>query len=215
MKPAFDLSLYLVTDSSYHDEPEFLRRVDLACQGGVTLLQLREKERSSREYYQLACKVKEIADRYGIPLMIDDRVDIAQACGAAGVHLGAADLPVSVARKILGPDKIIGATAKTVPWAADEAAQGADYLGVGAMFPTATKVTTVLTGTDTLRDIIRSVPLPVVAIGGLDGENCGILEGIPVSGIAVVRAIMLAGDPRQAAQDLLRRSRALQASAVG
>lgn len=215
MKPAFDLSLYLVTDSSYHDEPEFLRRVDLACQGGVTLLQLREKERSSREYYQLACKVKEIADRYGIPLMIDDRVDIAQACGAAGVHLGAADLPVSVARKILGPDKIIGATAKTVPWAADEAAQGADYLGVGAMFPTATKVTTVLTGTDTLRDIIRSVPLPVVAIGGLDGENCGILEGIPISGIAVVRAIMLAGDPRQAAQDLLRRSRALQASAVG
>lgn len=215
MKPAFDLSLYLVTDSSYHDEPEFLRRVDLACQGGVTLLQLREKERSSREYYQLACKVKEIADRYGIPLMIDDRVDIAQACGAAGVHLGAADLPVSVARKILGPDKIIGATAKTVPWAADEAAQGADYLGVGAMFPTATKVTTVLTGTDTLRDIIRSVPLPVVAIGGLDRENCGILEGIPISGIAVVRAIMLAGDPRQAAQDLLRRSRALQASAVG
>lgn len=215
MKPTFDLSLYLVTDSSYHDEPEFLRRVDLACQGGVTLLQLREKERSSREYYQLACKVKEIADRYGIPLMIDDRVDIAQACGAAGVHLGAADLPVSVARKILGPDKIIGATAKTVPWAADEAAQGADYLGVGAMFPTATKVTTVLTGTDTLRDIIRSVPLPVVAIGGLDGENCGILEGIPISGIAVVRAIMLAGDPRQAAQDLLRRSRALQASAVG
>ena len=215
MKPAFDLSLYLVTDSSYHDEPEFLRRVDLACQGGVTLLQLREKERSSREYYQLACKVKEIADRYGIPLMIDDRVDIAQACVDAGVHLGAADLPVSVARKILGPDKIIGATAKTVPWAADEAAQGADYLGVGAMFPTATKVTTVLTGTDTLRDIIRSVPLPVVAIGGLDGENCGILEGIPISGIAVVRAIMLAGDPRQAAQDLLRRSRALQASAVG
>ena len=216
MKPAFDLSLYLVTDSSYHDEPEFLRRVDLACQGGVTLLQLREKERSSREYYQLACKVKEIADRYGIPLMIDDRVDIAQAsCGAAGVYLGAADLPVSVARKILGPDKIIGATAKTVPWAADEAAQGADYLGVGAMFPTATKVTTVLTGTDTLRHIIRSVPLPGVAIGGLDGENCGILEGIPISGIAVVRAIMLAGDPRQAAQDLLRRSRALQASAVG
>ena len=213
MKPAFDLSLYLVTDSSYHEEDEFLRRVDLACQGGVTLLQLREKTRSSRDYYQLACKVKAIADRYAVPLIIDDRVDIAQACGAAGVHLGAADLPVSVARRILGPDRIIGATAKTVPWAADEAAQGADYLGVGAMFPTATKVTTVLTGTDTLHDIIRAVPLPVVAIGGLDADNCGVLAGIPISGIAVVRAIMLADDPRGAAQALLRRSKELQAGA--
>ena len=205
MKPTFDLSLYLVTDSSYHEEAEFLRRVEEACQGGVTLVQLREKDRSSRAYYQLACQVKAITDRHQIPLIIDDRVDIALACGAAGVHLGASDLPVSVARQILGPDKIIGATAKTVPWALDEVAQGADYLGVGAIYPTATKVTTVLTSTQTLGEIIQAVPVPVVAIGGLDGDNCGVLQGIPISGIAVVRAIMLADDPRQAAAGLRRR----------
>lgn len=211
MKPTLDLSLYLVTDSSYHGEAEFLRRVEEACRGGVTLVQLREKEGSSRACYELACRVKAITDRYQIPLIIDDRVDIALACGAAGVHLGASDLPVSVARAILGPDRIIGATAKTVPWALDEVAQGADYLGVGAMYPTATKVTTVLTSTDTLRDIIQAVPVPVVAIGGLDGDNCGILQGIPISGIAVVRAIMLADDPCQAAARLLERSKALRA----
>ncbi|MCD8084684.1 MAG: thiamine phosphate synthase [Clostridiales bacterium] len=210
MKPKFDLSLYLVTDSSYHEEPEFLRRVEAACRGGVTLVQLREKNRTSREYYELACKVKAITDRYEIPLIIDDRVDIAQACGAAGVHLGAADLPVSVARKILGPDYIIGATAKTVPWALDEKAQGADYLGGGAMFPTATKVTTVLTPVTTLADIIREVQLPVAAIGGLDAENCGVLEGIPVDGIAVVRALMLAEDPEQAARKLRSRAEELR-----
>ena len=138
-------------------------------------------------------------------------MDIALACGAAGVHLGAPDLPDSVARSILGPDKIIGATAKTVPWALDEVAQGADYLGVGAMYPTATKVTTVLTSTDTLKDIIQAVPVPVVAIGGLDEDNCGILQGIPINGIAVVRAIMLADDPCQAAARLLERSKALRA----
>ena len=214
MKPTFDLSLYLVTDSSYHEEEEFLRRVEAACQGGVTLVQLREKDRGSRAYYDLACKVKAITDHFQIPLIIDDRVDIALACGAAGVHLGAADLPVSVARRIMGPDKIIGATAKTVPWAQDEVRQGADYLGVGAIYPTATKVTTVLTATDTLRDIIQAVPVPVVAIGGLDGENCGVLQGIPISGIAVVRAIMLADDPCQAARELLERSKALREPAA-
>ena len=202
MKPAFDLSLYLVTDSSYHDEPEFLRRVDLACQGGVTLLQLREKECSSREYYQLACKVKEIADRYGIPLMIDDRVDIAQACGAAGVHLGAADLPVSVARKILGPDKIIGATAKTVPWAADEAAQGADYLGVGAMFPTATKPDASTVPLDVLRDICQAVSVPVVAIGGIGKANLPQLSKTGVDGVALVSAIFAAEDIEQECREL-------------
>lgn len=211
MKPTFDLSLYLVTDSSYHEEAEFLRRVEEACRGGVTLVQLREKEGSSRAYYELACRVKAITDRYQIPLIIDDRVDIALACGAAGVHLGASDLPVSVARAILGPDKIIGATAKTVPWALDEVAQGADYLGVGAIYPTATKVTTVLTSTDTLKNILQAVPVPVVAIGGLDEDNCGILQGIPINGIAVVRAIMLADDPCQAAARLLERSKALRA----
>ncbi len=212
MRPKFDLSLYLVTDSSYHEEPEFLRRVEAACRGGVTIVQLREKNRSSREYYTLACQVKAITDRYGIPLIIDDRVDIAQACGAAGVHLGAADLPVSVARRILGPDRIIGATAKTVAWAMDEKNQGADYLGVGAMFPTATKVNTVLTPVSVLADIIREVRLPVVAIGGLDAENCSVLEGIPVDGIAVVRALMLADDPERAARELRGRAEELRAA---
>ena len=116
-KPTADVTLYLVTDSTGFLEEDFLARVEKACRGGITLLQLREKERSGREYFRLALKVKEIANRYHIPLLIDDRVDIAIAAGADGVHVGQSDLPVKEARRLLGPHKIIGATAKTVPQA--------------------------------------------------------------------------------------------------
>ena len=144
-KPTADVTLYLVTDSTGFLEEDFLARVEKACRGGITLLQLREKERSGREYFRLALKVKEIANRYHIPLLIDDRVDIAIAAGADGVHVGQSDLPVKEARRLLGPHKIIGATAKTVPQALEAQEQGADYLGVGAIFPTTTKVVTILT----------------------------------------------------------------------
>ena len=205
-----DLTLYLVTDSSYHCEEEFLYRVEEGCRGGVTLLQLREKNKSGREYLELAVKVKEIADRYKIPLIIDDRVDIALACGAAGVHVGQSDLPVWAARRILGPEKIIGATAKTVEQAREALEQGADYLGVGAIYPTATKVKTVITRVETLTDIKNETGLPVVAIGGLDANNLDILNGAPVDGVAVVRAIINADNPKSAAENIKAKAEQLK-----
>lgn len=197
-----DLTLYLVTDSTYHTEESFLHTVEEACIGGATIVQLREKGGSSRDYLNRALKVKEITDHYHIPLIIDDRIDIALACDAAGVHVGQSDLPVSYARRLLGPDKIVGATAKTVPQALEAYEQGADYLGVGAMFPTTTKVVTILTAPATLTEIRHTVPIPVVAIGGLNRGNMDILKDTAADGIAVVSAIMKAEDPRSAAEEL-------------
>ena len=205
----FDPSLYFVTDSTNYTEEEFLSRVEQALQGGVTLLQLREKEKSTREYIELAEKVHAIAKRYGVPLIIDDRVDVALAIDAEGVHVGASDMPVSTARKLMGNDKIVGATAKTVPWATEAWQQGADYLGVGAIFPTTTKVKTILTSTDTLRDICNAVPLPANAIGGLNKDNIDVLKGIPIAGICVVSAIMKAEAPKAAAEQLKARAHEL------
>lgn len=204
-----DTSLYFITDSTDLSEEEFLRRTEAALQGGVTLLQLREKNRTTREYLSLAEKVHELTRRYGVPLLIDDRLDVAMAMDAEGVHLGQSDLPIRMARRILGPDKIVGATAKTVPQATEAYEQGADYLGVGAIYPTTTKVKTVLTSTDTLRDICKAVPIPVNAIGGLNKTNIDVLCGIPIAGICVVSAIMKADDPRQAAIDLRDRAKEL------
>ena len=141
-----------------------------------------------------------------MPLIIDDRVDVALAVDAEGVHLGAEDMTVVQARKILGEDKIIGATAKTVPWALDVYRQGADYLGVGAIYPTTTKVKTVLTSVDTLRDICKVVPIPVNAIGGLNKNNIDVLSGVPIAGICAVSAIMKADDPKIAAEMLKARA---------
>ena len=205
----FDSSLYFITDSTNYGEEEFLFRVEQALLGGVTLLQLREKEKSTREYIELAEKVHELAKRYHVPLIIDDRVDVALAVDAEGVHVGASDMPVATARKLMGEDKIVGATAKTVPWAKEVYEQGADYLGVGAIYPTTTKVKTVLTSTDTLRDICNAVTIPVNAIGGLNKDNFEVLEGIPVAGICVVSAIMKADNPKTAAEELKARAREL------
>jgi len=205
----FDPSLYFITDSTGFTEEEFLYRVEQALMGGATFLQLREKNKSTREYIQLAEKVHVIAKRYNVPLIIDDRVDVALAIDAEGVHVGAEDMPVATARKLMGDDKIVGATAKTVPWAKDAYEQGADYLGVGAIYPTTTKVKTVLTSVDTLRDICHAVPIPVNAIGGLNRGNIDVLAGIPVAGICVVSAIMKADDPQKAAMELKVRAREL------
>lgn len=201
----FDTGLYFITDSTGYGEEEFLYRVEKALMGGVTLLQLREKEKSVREYIDIAKKVHSICRRYNVPLIIDDRVDVALAVDAEGVHLGQNDMPVCLARKLMGGDKIVGATAKTVQQATEAYAQGADYLGVGAIYPTTTKVKTVLTSTDTLRDICNSVAIPVNAIGGLNKDNIHILKGIPISGICVVSAIMKSNDPEEAVQELIYR----------
>ena len=199
----FDTTLYFITDSTGFEEEEFLRRVEEALEGGATILQLREKNKTTREYITLAEKVHSIAKRYNVPLIIDDRVDVALAVDAEGVHLGAEDMTIAQARNILGEDKIIGATAKTVPWALDVYNQGADYLGVGAIYPTTTKVKTVLTSTETLRDICKAVPIPVNAIGGLNKTNIDVLAGIPIAGICAVSAIMKPDDPKIAAEELL------------
>ncbi len=205
----FDPSLYFITDSTNYTEEEFLYRVEQALKGGATLLQLREKNKSTREYIELAEKVHAIAKRYNVPLIIDDRVDVALAVGAEGVHLGKEDMPIATARRILGNDFIIGATAKTVPWALEAYEGGADYLGVGAIYPTTTKVKTVLTSTDTLRDICNAVPISVGAIGGLNKDNIDVLAGIPIAGICVVSAIMKADDAKTAAEELKERAQEL------
>ena len=199
----FDTTLYFITDSTGFEEEEFLRRVEEALEGGATILQLREKNKTTREYLTLAEKVHSIAKRYNVPLIIDDRVDVALAVDAEGVHLGAEDMTIAQARKILGNDKIIGATAKTVPWALDVYGQGADYLGVGAIYPTTTKVKTVLTSTETLDAICKAVPIPVNAIGGLNKTNTDVLRGIGIAGFCVVSAIMKADDPKGETETLL------------
>ena len=198
----FDTTLYFITDSTGFSEREFLYRVEEACKGGVTLLQLREKDRTTREYLALAEKVHEITQRCNIPLIIDDRVDVALAVDAEGVHVGQSDMPVYAARKLMGENKIIGATAKTVAQAVEAYEQGADYLGVGAIYPTTTKVKTVLTSTDTLKKIVRAVPIKVNAIGGLNKDNIHILKDSGIDGICVVSSIMKADGPEAAAKEL-------------
>lgn len=205
----FDSSLYFITDSTNFSEEEFLYRTEKALQGGATLIQLREKNKSTREYIDLAKKIHTISRQYGVPLIIDDRTDVALAVDAEGVHLGQSDMPIATARKIMGENKIIGATTKTVPQAIEAYNQGADYLGVGAIFPTTTKVKTVLTSTDTLNDICNAVPIPVNAIGGLNKDNIDVLCNIKIAGICVVSAIMKANDPKVAATELFERAKEL------
>ena len=198
-----DTSMYFITDSTFCGEEEFLRRVEDALRGGVTLLQLREKNKTTREYIDLAEKVHALTVKYNVPLIIDDRIDVAMAAGAEGVHLGQSDMPVATAIRILGDDIIIGATTKTVPQALEAYEQGADYLGVGAIYPTTTKVKTVLTSVETLADICRAVPIPVNAIGGLNKDNIDVLKDADIAGICVVSAIMKADSPYDAAVELI------------
>lgn len=206
---SFDTSLYFITDSHGWNENEFLYRVEAALNGGVTILQLREKEKNTRDYLNLAEKVHRLTLRYQVPLVIDDRLDVAMAVGAEGVHLGQSDMPVAHARRLAGNAMIIGATTKTVPQALEALESGADYLGVGAIYPTTTKVKTVLTSVDTLRDICQAVSIPVNAIGGLNKDNIAILKGIPIAGICAVSAIMKADDPETAAKELKRAAESL------
>lgn len=197
------MKLYLVTDSTGLAEEDFLRKTEEALKGGVTLLQLREKEKSTREYIALAEKVHAISKKYNVPLLIDDRIDVALAVGAEGVHLGQSDMPIDIARKLMGDGYIIGATTKTVPQALEAYENGADYLGVGAIYPTTTKVKTVLTSVETLQAICKAVPIPVNAIGGLNKDNINVLKNTDIAGICVVSAIMKADDTKKATEALL------------
>ena len=195
-----NLTLYLVTDRRWLGEKTLWDGVEEAIRGGVTLVQLREKKIPSREYLELAQRVKEVTDRHDIPLIINDRIDIALAIDAHGVHLGPEDLPVPIARKLLGDGKIIGSSAASVDEALLFQAQGADYLGVGAIFPTATKWGTEKVGLEDLRGIKSAVHIPVVAIGGIKAENAKSVMETGVDGVAVVSAIMNQTDIREAAR---------------
>ncbi len=192
--------LYLVTNSDNYTESEFLERVEEALKGGIDLLQLREKDKSTREVLDLAIKVKSLADSFNVPLIIDDRVSIAMAINT-GVHVGKSDLPIRYVKKLM-PDNIIGATAKTVETAKKAQSDGASYLGVGAIFETATKVKTVITSVDTLNSIKENVDIDVYAIGGLTFANVDILKGSKVDGICVVREIMNAENVFKRTRDL-------------
>ena len=188
------LKLYLVTNRYQDSLENFLEKVEIACRSGITIIQLREKNLTTNQYYQLAKQVKEITDAYQVPLIIDDRLDVCLAVDAAGLHIGDDELPVSVARKVLGPEKILGVTAKTVKRALEAETAGADYLGTGAIFPTTTKENAPITLISTLKTICQTVAIPVVAIGGLTSENIDQLIGTGIAGVAVVRDLMQAED---------------------
>lgn len=188
------LRLYLVTNRYQDSVESFLEKVETACRSGVTIVQLREKNLTTNQYYQLAKKVKEITDAYQVPLIIDDRLDVCLAVDAAGLHIGDDELPVPVARQVLGLDKILGVTAKTVKRALEAEEGGADYLGTGAIFPTTTKENAPITLISTLKTICQRVAIPVVAIGGLTSENIDQLAATGIAGVAVVRDLMQAED---------------------
>lgn len=198
-----DLRLYAITDRRALPAGVTLAQaVEAALDGGVTCLQLREKEASAGEILALARTLLPLCRARRVPLLINDRVDIALAAGAGGVHLGQDDLPLPEARALLGPDRILGATAHTVEEALRAQAEGADYLGVGAMFPTGTKTDTVPTSADTLKAICAAVSIPVVAIGGVNAQNLPTLAGTGIAGAAVVSAIFSQRDLTAAARTL-------------
>ena len=197
------LRLYLVTNRYQDSVESFLEKIETACRSGVTIVQLREKNLTTNQYYQLAKQVKEITDAYQIPLIIDDRLDVCLAVDAAGLHIGDDELPVPVARQVLGPDKILGVTAKTVKRALEAEEGGANYLGTGAIFPTTTKENAPITLISTLKTICQRVAIPVVAIGGLTSENIDQLIGTGIAGVAVVRDLMQAEDVEAKTQAFL------------
>lgn len=184
-----DYSLYLVTDQHIVGERNLYDCLELAIQGGVTIVQLREKHCTSSQFYQVAIRIKEITDRYQVPLIINDRVDIALAVDAAGVHLGQEDLPIKAARNVIG-QKIIGVSARTVEQALLAQEQGANYLGVGAVFPTQTKTNTVAVSMEELQRIKECVKIPVIAIGGINIQNVPDVARTNVDGVAVVSGIL-------------------------
>lgn len=198
----FDCTLYLVTDRDLMTTKTVEESVELAIKGGVTLVQLREKDVSSREFYQTALKVKKITAHYHVPLIINDRVDIALAADADGVHVGQSDLPADIVRRIIGPDKFLGVSAGNVEAAKQAVALGADHLGVGAMFATGTKTDAVVTSMDELNRIRQAVSVPIVVIGGIKKSNAYDFAKAQVDGLAVVSDIIAKQDITAAAREI-------------
>ena len=201
-KEDIDYSVYLVTDRRNKTDEEFLNIIEEAIKGGTTIVQLREKIASTKEFYDLALKVKEITSRYDVPLLINDRIDIALAVDSEGVHIGQDDMPADIAREIIGEDKILGVSASTVEEAKKAEIDSADYIGSGAVFPTATKDDADSVSEEELKEIVDSIDIPVVAIGGITIENAHTLKASGIAGFSVVSAIMSAEDPKEASEKL-------------
>lgn len=205
------LLLYAVTDRSHTGKLSFLEQVEQALLGGITLLQLREKNMDEDSFIKEAIQIKKLCKKYNVPLIINDNLDVALKCGADGIHVGIEDMGVDKIRKVTGNDFIIGATAKTVAQAKDAEACGADYLGVGAVFPSYTKKDAIrITGKE-LEEICSSVSIPAVAIGGITLDNAEQLRGTGVSGIAVVSAIFAAKEIKKATEKLKEKARLVTA----
>ncbi len=201
-----DYTLYLCTDSGLMSCDTVEESVERGILGGCSVVQLREKNASSLELFQLAGRVKRVTDKYNVPLIINDRLDICLAVDAAGVHLGQSDLPCREARRILGAGKLIGVSAATPEEAAKAQADGADYLGVGAVFPTSTKTNTRPVTADVIRKIRGAVTIPFVVIGGVDPENITRLYGLGINGAAVISAVI-------SQKDIVRAAQAMRAAA--
>ncbi|MBO5259983.1 MAG: thiamine phosphate synthase [Agathobacter sp.] len=201
------LLLYAVTDRSWTGRQTLYEQIEDALKGGVTLVQLREKNLVEEAFIEEAVQIKELCHRYQVPLIINDNVDVALKSGADGVHVGIEDAPVADIRKKVGKDFIIGATAKTIEQAKNAEAAGADYLGVGAVFPSPTKKNAIRISTEQLRAICTSVTIPAVAIGGISKDNVQEIKGGGMDGIAVVSAIFAAEDIEKATADLKEKAK--------
>jgi thiamine-phosphate pyrophosphorylase len=202
MKPIIDYTLYLVTDREIMSTQKLETAVEQAILGGCTVVQLREKKCSSLKFFETAIKIKEITDRYKIPLIINDRIDIALAVDAAGVHIGQSDIPAKIARELIGDNKILGVSASNLEEAMTAYKDDADYLGVGAMFSTGTKTDARLTSIDELVQIRENIPIPIVVIGGINKTTIPTFKDIDINGLAIVSAIISQPDIKEAAQNL-------------
>lgn len=204
---SLNLSLYLVTNNS-EDEEKFLNIIEESLKGGVSVVQLREKKAETLDFYNLALKVKEITQKYNVPLIINDRIDIALAIDAEGVHIGQSDMPAQIARLLIGKDKILGVSAANIKEAKKAQRDSADYIGVGAVYPTNTKDDATSVSKKELKEIVKSVDIPAVAIGGITQENAHELNDCEIDGISVVSAIMNSQNPKTASENLLKEFKA-------
>ena len=198
----FDYTLYLVTDRQLMSCDSLTEAVEQAILGGCTMIQLREKELPSLEFYNQAVAVKQVTEKYHIPLIINDRIDIAMAVQAAGVHIGQHDLPAATVRKVIGENMLLGVSASSIAEAIQAQQDGADYLGVGAMFPTGTKTDAESVSMEELQKIRTAVSLPIVVIGGINKGNAGRFKPMGIDGLAVVSAIIAQSDIKAAAAEL-------------
>ena len=206
MKPVLDYRVYLVTDTVYFNDDNIWNKMEAALRGGVTLVQYRDKTQESRILYERALKMKALCDKYNVPMLVDDRADIAFAVGAAGVHVGQSDLPAEVARRMLGADAIIGVSAHNAEEALAAEAAGADYLGCGAVYPTGTKKDTSVIGVESLKAIRAVTKLPFVGIGGVTLANYRDVLNAGADGAAIVSAILSANDIESTVQKFVQLS---------